>query len=126
MERLGARSSFGGTDLLALARATAEPESPAFSEGSYAWGTSERRKAILWRGFKLVHNLDGDSFELYRLADDPGERRNLWRDGRKEIALVRDALKKRLEAFPSRRGDASRIELTPDKVEQLRALGYVE
>ena len=77
MGLLGMRDhAFGGQDLLEVARgASAEP---AFTEGSHAFATDERKLAVVHDGWKLIHHLDTGRYELYEFASDPGERSDRW------------------------------------------------
>jgi len=112
---------FPGEDLLSLA---AGPR-PVFSEGSFAWAASRGRRAVILDGWKLIHDLDADSRELYHLAADPDERRDLWGDPGAEAARRR--LEAELEAFSDAPASGGhRIELDAAEREMLRELGYAE
>jgi hypothetical protein len=73
---------------------------------------------------KLIHSSDG-RHELYDLAADTGEQRNLYA----ERADVANALLGELEAFrrahPAYAGPREAAPLDAEALEQLRALGYV-
>ncbi|MGH7856583.1 MAG: sulfatase family protein, partial [Candidatus Binatia bacterium] len=93
----------------------------------FAFGELEDRLASLRTDrFKLVIHLKGGTAELYDLLSDPGERRNLAERDRE----TRSSLE--LELLGWRRqfdvGDSftEPVELSPEQVERLRALGYVE
>ena len=90
--------------------------------------------AVRWGTLKLVANEEpdvpsGGRFELYDLARDPSETRNvaaempeaveyLWMESR--------ALRSREEELRTRVGAGRKVELSPEDKEALRALGYVE
>jgi arylsulfatase A-like enzyme len=118
---------FGGEDLLELARSGAEPRL-SFSEGNHAWGSDDRKLGVASRdGWKMIHNLDRETFELYRLEDDPGESTNLWGTEDEDAVEAGKRLQKALRAFDVQtERPAPRIELTDEEREQLHALGYVE
>lgn len=118
---------FGGEDLLELARSGGEPRL-SYSEGIYAWGSDDRKLGVASRdGWKMIHNLDRDSFELYHLGRDPDESTNLWGVEEEGAAEAGNRLRAALLefAFQSERPE-SVIELTDEEREQLRALGYSE
>jgi arylsulfatase A-like enzyme len=82
------------------------------------------RTALLRWPMKLIHSSDG-RHELYDLAADAGEQRNLYA----ERADVANALLGELEAFrrahPAYAGPREAAPLDAEALEQLRALGYV-
>jgi arylsulfatase A-like enzyme len=84
---------------------------------------------------KLIVNLDpvgswrADRFdELYDLAADPGEKVNLAASKPIDVRYLRNRIEglKSLQAAHSARAEGSRVELSPEDLEQLRALGYVQ
>ncbi len=135
------RGSMGGVNLLDVARGTAAP-GPAFSEYVDQWGIYAERKAVLEGRYKMIRNADGGTVEVYDLASDPGERRNLLStdktlggDGANDEAVARNAaaageaaarLARALDALPSagsQPGDEAI--LTEEEIERLKTLGYV-
>ena len=115
---------FQGEDLLVLA-AKGSSGRPIFSEGSFAWGTKDRKIMVEWEQRKLIYNLDTGRYELYNLENDPEERENLW-DGQKrsvEVARLQEAL----ERFSERQSvSGPNIVLSPEEIERLESLGYVQ
>lgn len=86
---------------------------------------SNSRYAIRTREWKLIRNEAAGSFELYDLAKDPRERKNLA-DARPE---VRDRLDRALAGWKGARrtltADQRPVQLDPREREKLRALGYL-
>ncbi len=114
---------FKGEDLLTLA-AEDRAGRPIFSEGSFAWGTKDRKIMVEWERRKLIYNLDDSRFELYDLKRDPGEREDLW-ERRKDSAEV-GRLREALDQFRERHAvSAPNIVLSPEEIERLESLGYV-
>jgi arylsulfatase A-like enzyme len=73
--------------------------------------------------WKYVEGEDEGSKELFNLESDPGERHNV-RDAHPEIA---EALSTRIAAWKTAYGRESALEaLSPEDLERLKALGYVE
>jgi arylsulfatase A-like enzyme len=118
---------FGGEDLLELARSGGEPRL-SYSEGTYAWGSDDRKLGVASRdGWKLIHNLDRDTFELYHLAGDPGESTNLWGVDDEDAVAAGTRLQAALREFDFQsERPAAVIELTDEERERLHALGYSE
>jgi arylsulfatase len=116
-------AGFDGVDLLDVARGG--DALPAIAEGSHAFGEDERTVGVVFDGWKLIHRLDDDGYELYDLGADPGERNDLFAElGAGNERFV--ALKLRLDELR----DLPRLEpqalgLTPEAIERLRALGYI-
>lgn len=75
--------------------------------------------------FKLIRypGVDGDYFELFDLRRDPGERVNLASRHPELLDSLGTALDRWQGAVPGEEGPAT--DLSPEDVEQLRALGYL-
>lgn len=77
--------------------------------------------------WKLVQYPRGGRLQLFDLQKDPLEQHNVRRDNRKLSKLLLAELEAWKSGRPSIVGDRSaQEELSPDKVEELRALGYVD
>jgi hypothetical protein len=71
---------------------------------------------------KLVYDRRSERRQLFDLASDPGEARDV-KDGHAEMA----ALDEQLRRFLSLRGEsAATTKLSPAELEKLRSLGYVQ
>ena len=113
---------FGGVDLLDVARGG--DNEPSFAEGSYAFGTDQRKRAVVRDGWKLIHRLDDDGYELYELAPDPHERNDRY--GAEMDGAVVARLKELLAGFVDLpRLQRQPVGLSPEEIERLRALGYI-
>jgi arylsulfatase A-like enzyme len=66
---------------------------PVFSEASQL----ASKKMVLLGGWKLIHDTEHDTWELYDLTADPGERRNLYHAAPGKAASLRRFLLPRLE-----------------------------
>jgi arylsulfatase A-like enzyme len=113
---------FGGRDLLEVARGG--HEEPSFAEGSYAFGTDRRTRAVVRDGWKLIQRLDDDGYELYELAADPHERDDRYgaeMHGDK-VAQLRLLL---ADFVRLPRLEPQAVGLSPEEIERLKALGYV-
>lgn len=116
---------YQGEDLLQVAEAGAGSRA-VFTEGSYAWDPKGRTRAVVQGDWKLIHNLDDDSFELYNLVADPEERDDLSDAHEESVRAVRRRLETALRSFRLRTvSRPERIELDDATVEQLEALGYL-
>jgi arylsulfatase len=75
--------------------------------------------------FKLIHSIGSGRDELYDLEADPGETRDLAGERRVHVDYYRQALHRWLMSVaPGRPAGAPRA-LSPEELESLRALGYV-
>lgn len=75
--------------------------------------------------FKLVHDAKRNSFDLYDLANDPTEQREIsGREPEVKAQLVAEMARRYRRGLPEA-DPADPVKLSPDDVERLRALGYV-
>jgi arylsulfatase A-like enzyme len=83
--------------------------------------------ALLGPRWKLIVPSDGRAPELYDLADDPGEHRNLVDSGlAAHAAVLRDRLEAQLAGFAADRVEVATGTVDPEALDQLEALGYVQ
>lgn len=117
---------FQGENLLHLAQEST-PLQFLFAEGSYALGTDKRKAAIFYDDWKMIRNLDDNKYELYNLSSDPAEIKNLWDEPDPEIARRQQDLKEELDRFCQNQiTETPKTEFSPEEIERLRALGYVQ
>jgi arylsulfatase A-like enzyme len=88
--------------------------------------TTSVRKAVVTDRYKLILSWPERREELYDLAQDPRETRDLAREKAPLVA----ALRAQLEALEARTRPANReftpaVEISKEKAEELKALGYV-
>lgn len=135
-ELLGiAPSPTPGRSLLGAIRGETLPARPLFAESGQSHYRSQIRRrvdfepsgrfrSVLDGEWKLIWTpgLDSDhAFELYHLPSDPGELENLYRPGHPEVRRLADLLRARVAAEPR-----STRKPTPEDLEALRSLGYIE
>jgi arylsulfatase A-like enzyme len=104
-----------------------EPAAPeACYLGSTLYGIEKR--GVVKRNLKLIENLQTGAVELYDLAADPGEARDLAGERpdqakalRAELELLEEDLKRLGESL----GAAQVETLDPEMVERLRSMGYI-
>jgi len=106
------------------------PASRAFL-GSYVTA-SYRRFMVRRDGYKLLRDANADGWELYDLVADPGERRDLLQEpaasagARGAFESLGETMTEQLAAYATAIPALRRIEIAPDVMEELRALGYVD
>jgi arylsulfatase A-like enzyme len=83
------------------------------------------KKGIVVDGFKAIRDDSTGAFEVYDLETDGNEIRNLAGARPELAAKLGESLDASIRESRSRPLDSSRIEMTPEALEQLRALGYV-
>ncbi len=100
-------------------------QSVVFSEGNYAWGNDSRKCAVIVEPWKLIHNFDDDSFELYHLGEDPAELVNRLDDPR--ASSIRERLVALMGRFAQQEWDSTfdPIEVSDKERRRLEALGYI-
>ena len=114
---------FNGVDLLEVARGGANI--PAIAEGTYAFGTDERQVGVEYDGWKLIHRLDDNGYELYDLAADPRQRNDLFAQYGVEHEIVAGMLRRLAGLRDLPRLQPQPVGLTPEAIERLRGLGYI-
>lgn len=100
-------------------------ERTLFFDTNWWLGHSEGdwKRAVQRWPWKLHYARSEDRFSLYDLEHDPGENEDLSAREPEKLAELRQILAPRLEAGVSAE---TREDVTPQEIEQLRALGYVE
>jgi arylsulfatase A-like enzyme len=100
-----------------------EGRPPGHSEQAVIEFNNPAGVALRERDWKYIRLVDG-RVELYHLADDPGERRNLAKEAPGELARFELRV---LDILARRRSLAApRVPLDADAIERLKALGYVQ
>ena len=112
------------------------PRAPVFIEstkprdlepGGDAWPNERKCRAIRTRRWKLIHRPIDGSLELYDLAQDPAETRNLYLDSTTEANHMTEELLRRLEAWATTDPSLRSCEDTSRKTtDALRDLGYAD
>ncbi len=124
------RTPFQGEDLVRVARQDAPKPRYAFAEGTWAWKKTDRTVGVKYRGWKLVHHLDGNRYELFRTRTDKAEKKNLWKRRDTETTKMKRRLKSALDrhiySVTKNSSRGKKVNLTPEEKSRLRALGYVE
>lgn len=115
----------GGVNLLTIGKE--KKEDYIYSEGSYAWGESNLRLAIIKDEFKLIQNLDNNTFELYNLTSDPGEKSDLINSTDKKVKNNKSRLLSILSQHQKQRlEELQQVDLNEDDIKRLKALGYIQ
>jgi len=94
---------------------------------NYGYKKGQKQESIIYDNWKLLGNLQGEKYELYNLENDREEKKNL-------IANIEDKTlekKEKLQAMMSiiRENDSNKsddLELNPEEIKQLKALGYIQ
>ena len=110
----------GGSD---AADHTPADHAPAYSETFYPFSSF---------GWSPLHALETERFhfieapkpELYDLASDPGETKNIASEQPAVVAVLREKLQALLARDPFREQAGGKGNLSPDAQDKLRALGY--
>jgi arylsulfatase A-like enzyme len=128
LELLGIEHEGGlqGRSLVPLfdAEPTAPPP-PLFAEASLRAVKTVKLRSLTWDGWKLIeHRLPRPGVELYHLADDPGEQRDLADAEPERARAMRDQLRAFADSLPE--GQPGRVTLSAEEAERLRELGYLE
>jgi len=90
-------------------------------------GEDLRKKALIYKGWKLIYNFDPATYELYNLHADRNEQENRWDDNDTEILTIKTYMQQVLKEFPGQNKlEASELELNEEQIKHLQSLGYVE
>ena len=121
-------SYFGGRNLYDVVRENEDKSASfVFSEGSSASTKKTIKHAVIGDGWKLIRNLKSDTFELYDLTSDPGEKDNLMYSDDPDTELMRDKLASGLSEFKKeRQTELEKVEFTKEEIDELKALGYMQ
>lgn len=117
---------FRGVDLLNMLNQKPSV-TPIFTEGGYAWGKDFKKKAVVLQGWKLINNLDDNSYEMYNLSNDYHEKINLWNTDNDTVLAMKEQMLPLLKKFPfSVQRKEETIKLDEKTIERLRSLGYIK
>jgi arylsulfatase A-like enzyme len=112
-----------GVSLLPLMRGESLPKRPLYSEVTLG---DETARAIVEFPWKLIHKFKAGTSELYNLETDPGEQTNLA----ETRADIKAPLEQRLLQWAKDTkplwSEEKPAELSPEAIEQLRAMGYMD
>jgi arylsulfatase A-like enzyme len=117
-----------GVSLLATLRGEVE-EPRTFFPMRFWKPTNPRlaRKAVIHGRHKYIVEQPADVEELYDLEADPGERRNLAASQPALVSELRERLRRFERSAPAYpREFASRVPISREQAEELKALGYVQ
>ncbi|MBW2277631.1 MAG: sulfatase, partial [Deltaproteobacteria bacterium] len=118
--------SMAGQSLMGLITGDETAHRPAYVEFNIYW---TQRCALYDGRYKLIRATDSNNGWLYDLEADPLEQNKLDRAHPQYAALEKqlDAVRKQLEQLAAdARKDTKTIELSPEVVESLRSLGYID
>jgi arylsulfatase A-like enzyme len=99
----------------------------AFSEGSSSRSKGNLTHGIIYDQWKLIKNLTDNTYELYDMENDPGEKINLIESEKKNLVNTRKDLLSKMNSFKKQRlVELQKVEFTDEEVERLKALGYIQ
>jgi arylsulfatase A-like enzyme len=75
---------------------------------------------------KMVYNSDGDRYELFDLAEDPGEQHDISTREPELFAKLKSAMIQRYLNFSAQPTNETKVQLDQENIDQLRALGYIQ
>ncbi|MBI4166739.1 MAG: sulfatase-like hydrolase/transferase [Acidobacteria bacterium] len=119
------RGQFQGSSLASLALGKPPPaERPVYCETYYPWSSFgwAPLHALVSRKFRFV---EAPRAEIYDLAADPGETRNLIESRRSDSEALRAELQNLERRYAAPAAAAKGPPLAPETVEKLKSLGYV-
>lgn len=130
-------SQIEGRSLMECLRGRRLPPKPVFMECGHSFfpklvkrrvrnDVAGRFRAVAMGDYKLIWTPflpDGEAWELYHVASDPGESLDLYNPDLREVAAMKEALRSWMERA---RGEGERPGVSEQDMEALRSLGYVE
>lgn len=87
---------------------------------------NEQIEAIIKGKWKLMKNIDLDSYELYDLENDPGERNNLFDSEDVDTDIIRDLIVRSSKIEKGTVYEPVEIDLNENEIAKLKALGYIQ
>jgi arylsulfatase A-like enzyme len=111
-----------GVSVLSRERSAEEGGRPVFSE-------TDRRKhlrAVISGEFKLVFDVQADRYQLFDLAKDPKESRDVQREHQATAAKMRGQLHSWMRNEEANAAARVDVEMTETEKERLRSLGYLQ
>ncbi|MDH3284168.1 MAG: sulfatase [Acidobacteriota bacterium] len=121
----GAPADLQGVSLLPALNGERHDALPALSEWGYSFDVS-------WRvpPWKLIFDIQTETPRLFHLDSDPGEHLDLAQQERRRtaqmVAELTDTLSRAIEAGRRLSSEEGEIALSPEQIDQLRTLGYVD
>jgi arylsulfatase A-like enzyme len=100
------------------------PGAPAAAPHPFVVAESQTQVAVRTRDFKLIADRDGGGLDLYALAEDPGETRDVAGERRRELAELRGHLAAWRTGLAAAAPAAAEA-LDPETEKRLKALGYL-
>ena len=127
MDLSGIRGTQIHGDNLLITSEDDDSTSYAFSQKIQSAGIYPRAEAIVSGNWKLIKNINEQTFELYDLENDPLEKKDLFNSEDEDL----DTLRKKLMATMSkvnkeRVGELKETEFRDEDIKKLKALGYIE
>lgn len=113
-------SKFGGYDLL-------DVDNIKDSNELVYSTVFKNHNTVLMNEWKLISNLDKNTYELYNLDLDPDEKINLYNSNQEDISQIRAILTNKLSDYQDyKTAEIKSIKLGDEDIKKLKALGYLQ
>lgn len=119
-------SAFGGNNLKIIAEEDNQT-GPSYSDVIYYRGDRLDMKGIVANDFKLINNMNDQTYELYDLQSDSQEKVNLIEsEQEKVIRMKKDLLSELSELKLEIANELETTKLSKEEIAELKALGYIQ
>jgi arylsulfatase A-like enzyme len=94
---------------------------------NYGYKVGLKQESVIYDNWRLLSNLHDDEYELYNLENDREEKNNLLADSNEDILAKKEKLQAMMSIVREHDGNNSEdLELNPEDIKQLKALGYIQ
>jgi len=116
---------FGGENLLLIAEEKTA-DTYAYSQKPIGRERYPKLEAISSGKWKLIKNIQNDTYELYDLEADPGEETNLFGSEDTDKILINGLISKSSAIEKESVVETAEVEFKEEEIEKLKALGYIQ
>lgn len=116
---------FGGENLLLIAERKTN-DTYAFSQKPRGKKRNQKLEAISSGKWKLISDIQHNTYELYDLESDPGEEINLFNSQEADETVIKDLMSKSSTIDKESLVETVEVEFREEDIEKLKALGYIQ
>jgi arylsulfatase A-like enzyme len=116
---------FSGENLLIIAEEE-NNDTYAFSQKPVGKNRHPKLEAISSGKWKLINDIQNDTYELYDLENDPGEEMNLFDTEGADKTVIKELISKASAIEKESVVETVEVDFKEEDIEKLKALGYIQ